>query len=154
MSSDENNSTDNEIELKIDFQVAEKLYKVFQSVRTIKDINIISSDESEGIIMFSYIFSETKFKAEIHLTALFSMIRIINAFDFSATDTLKESDLKNKANIFNLSAIGLKAVVMNEDTKLVHFCAERVFFGDDLKSEEVYLNSVILASSPINFLSE
>lgn len=113
------------------------------------------SDGSDFLEMdnFSFVFSSVKFRVNIISTVIFSLVRITNNFDFSATKEFENIDVLRGANKFNACAIGIKALIPKKNGKYVDFCADIITKHGDLKVPDIQLKLMILSGSPMNFLA-
>ncbi|WP_395489300.1 hypothetical protein ACG1VR_16065 [Cedecea davisae] len=134
--------------------VCHKIYECFKSLDGASNFKIDpETSGDDGDLSFSFEQSKTVFKVEVLSTEYFKLIRIINAFDFTATKSIEEMNLLGRANQFNAYAVGIKALVYVKKVGYVDFCADILSANGDVNFNDLNLSLVLLRSAPMNFLA-
>lgn len=139
---------------EVQINVCHKIYEFFKSLDGASDFKIeTETSGDDGDLSFSFEQSKTIFKVEVLSTEYFKLIRIINAFDFTATKSIEGMNLLGRANQFNAYAVGIKALVHTKKVGYVDFCVDILSSKGDVNSSDLNLSLVLLRSAPMNFLA-
>lgn len=130
------------------------ILSIFQNLDGVSDFNVNKKGSDEiQTLDFSFVFSSVKFHVNVISTILFSLIRITNKFDFTATKEFEKINLLKGANKFNACAVGVKSLIPKDDGKYVDFSAEIITKSGALKAPDLQICLMVLSGAPMNFLA-